>query len=191
MHYFTRTRFSTILLLMLLAACSDTPVPFRSTVIPEVKWGKNFSLTSQQGTTFDTATLHGKVQVIFFGFTHCPDICTPTLTKLAQVNKALGDERPQVQVVFVTVDPQHDTPRQLASFLAGIDASFIGLTGSPEQLKAVAQDHKIYAEGAGGMFTHSGNLLVKDRSGRVRLVIAESASVEDIVHDLRLLLTQK
>jgi protein SCO1/2 len=174
--------------LALLAACHESPPPFRGTAVPDVEWGKDFTLTSHRGERVDTATLHGRVQVLFFGFTHCPDICAPTLAKLAAANKALGDDRRHVQVLFVTVDPDHDTPQQLAKFLPAFDASFIGLTGKASELMAVARDHKVYAEGSAGTIVHSGNLLVKDARGRLRLVIPESATVDDVVHDLRLLL---
>lgn len=176
------------LLAMSLAACHESPPPFRATAIPGVEWGKDFTLTSHRGERFDTATLRGKVQVLFFGFTHCPDICAPTLAKLAQVNKKLGDEGRRVQVLFVTVDPDHDTPAQLAKFLPAFDPAFIGLTGKAGELMAVAREHKVYAEGTGDTIAHTGNLLVKDGNGKLRLIIPESATVEDIVHDLRLLL---
>jgi len=177
-----------VLVLGLIAACSDSPPPFRSTAVPGVDWGKDFTLTSHRGTPLDTTLLRSKLQVLFFGFAHCPDICAPTLAKLAQANKALGEDSKRVQVLFVTVDPNHDTPQQLAGFLPNFDPSFIGLTGKAGEPLAVARDHKIYAEGAAGSIAHSGNLLVKDGRGRVRLIMPESASVEDIVHDLRLLL---
>ncbi len=184
------TRLAVLLVLGLSAACSDSPPAFRGTAVPDVNWGKDFTLTTQRGTPLDTASLRGKLQVLFFGFTHCPDICAPTLVKLAQANKALGEDSKRVQVLFVTVDPEHDTPRQLAGFLPAFDAAFIGLTGRADELMAVAREHKIYAEGSKGSIAHSGKLLVKDGRGRMRLVIPESASVEDIVHDLRLLLKE-
>jgi len=171
-----------------LIACSENPPPFRATAVPGVEWGREFTLTSHRGERLDTATLHGKVQVLFFGFTHCPDICAPTLAKLAQVNKVLGEDSKRVQVLFITVDPDHDTPAQLAKFLPAFDPSFIGLTGKAGELMAVAREHKVYAEGAGESIAHTGNLLVKDTHGKMRLIVAESASVDDIAHDLRLLI---
>jgi len=178
------------LLAVTLVSCNENPPPFRSTALPGVEWGKDFTLTSHRGERYDTATLRGKVQVLFFGFTHCPDICAPTLAKLAQVNKALGQDSRRIQVLFITVDPDHDTPAQLAKFLPAFDASFIGLTGKAGELMAVAREHKIYAEGAGESIAHTGNVLVKDGSGKLRLIFPESATVEDMVHDLRLLLKQ-
>ena len=174
----------------LLAACSETPPPFKSTVVPPVEWGGNFALTAQDGKRFDTAALNGKVQVLFFGFTHCPDICAPTLAKLAQVMKALGPDSSRVQVLFVTVDPEHDTPAQLKKYLAGFDPAFIGLTGSVTESLAVQRDHKIFSEAEEKSITHTSSVMVKDTRGRLKLVMNENLSVQDMVDDLRLLLRQ-
>lgn len=178
------------LLLILLASCSESPPAYRSTMVPAVEWGKDFVLTAQDGRRFDTASLNGKVQVLFFGFTHCPDICAPTLAKLVQVSKALGADAPRVQVLFVTVDPEHDTPPQLRTFLGKFDPSFIGLTGSAAETQAVARDHKIFSQAGKDSISHSGTLLAKDARGRLRLVMSESLSVQDLAHDLRLLLRE-
>lgn len=185
-----RSALPLLLAVVLLASCSERPAAFRGTVLPGVEWGGNFVLTAHDGKRFDTATMTGKVQVLFFGFTHCPDICAPTLTKLTQVMKALGSDSNRVQILFVTVDPEHDTPAQLKKYLAGFDPAFIGLTGSVADTSAVARDHKIFTEAEGKNITHSGTVLVKDNRGRLKLVMNEAMSVEDMAHDLRLLLVQ-
>lgn len=177
-----------LLLAGALAGCGDRPPPFRGTALPPVEWGRDFTLTSHTGARLDTAVLRGRVQVLFFGFTHCPDICAPTLVKLAQAKSALGVDAARVQVLFITVDPDHDTPQQLARYVPTFDPTFIGLTGSAGELLAVARDHKVHAEGEGGTIVHTGAVLVKDTAGRMRLVIPESAAVDDLTHDLRLLL---
>jgi protein SCO1 len=179
-----------VLFAAVLAGCSDTPPPFKATAVPGVEWGGNFTLTAQDGKRFDTATLNGKLQVLFFGFTHCPDICAPTLTKLTQAMKALGSDSQRVQVLFITVDPEHDTPAQLKKYLAGFDPGFIGLTGTASEAQAVSRDHKIFSQADGKNITHTGSLLVKDRRGRLKLVMNESLSAQDMAHDLRLLLAQ-
>lgn len=188
MHHGLRALGAILLAAVLLTGCDRAQPPFRSTALPAVDWGRDFTLTAHTGARLDTATLRGKVVVLFFGFTHCPDICAPTLTRLAQARKALGKDGERVQVLFITVDPDHDNPKQLAAFVPAFDPTFIGLTGSTGELMAVARDHKVYSEAEGGQIAHTGNVLVKDATGRMRLVIAESASVEDLVHDLRLLL---
>lgn len=180
--------FAVLALLASIEGCKKSPPPFRGTAVQDVVWGGDFALTDQTGKPFDTRNLHGRIQVVFFGFTHCPDICAPTLTKLAQAMKQLGADAAQIQVLFVTVDPAHDKPAQLRKFLAGIDPGFIGLTGTAAQVRAVAGNHMSYFHqeaGQGGQIVHSGTVFVKDRQGRMRLIIKDSASVEDLVHDLQ------
>lgn len=176
-----------------IAACNPAPAPFRGTAVEQVSWGSDFSLTAQNGERFDSASLRGKVQVIFFGYTHCPDICAPTLVKLVQARQQLGPDAARLQVLFITVDPAHDTPQQLKTFLAGFDSTFIGLTGTLDEVQAVAAGHKSYfkSEGKDGKrVTHTGMLYLKDSNGRVRVLVREDSSVEDLVHDLRLLIRQ-
>lgn len=180
-----------IAILTLLTACGpSTKDGFRGTDISRVEWGGDFSLTAHHGKVLNTEKLRGKVQVIFFGYTHCPDICAPTLAKLATVMGRLGPEAGNVQVLFVTVDPRHDTVRQLAGFVPKFHPSFVGLTGLREQLEAVAKDHKV-AFGTnkdGKRVDHFGGILLKDRHGKVRVLLREQATPDDIENDIRLLL---
>ena len=174
-----------------LTACSSEPPPFRSTALQGVKWGKDFELTAHTGQRLRSADYRGKVLVLFFGYTHCPDICAPALAKLAQLSKALGKDAGQVQVFFISVDPQHDTPDQLKKFLAGFDPAFIGLTGTADELGMVAADHMVFFKQAkGGLVEHTGMLFVKDKKGRMRLLMKESSPLDDMLHDLRLLLAE-
>jgi protein SCO1 len=172
-----------------LVACSSEPPPFRTTSLQGVTWGKDFELTAHTGERLRSADFRGKVLVLFFGYTHCPDICAPTLAKLVQLSKALGEDAKRVQVLFISVDPQHDSPAQLKQFLAGFDPGFIGLTGTAVELGAVAAEHKVYFKQArAGRVEHTGMLIVKDATGRMRLLMKESAPLDDMQHDLRLLL---
>jgi protein SCO1 len=174
-----------------LFACSSEPLPFRSTALEGVKWGKDFELTAHTGQRLRTADYRGKVLVLFFGYTHCPDICTPALARLAQLSKALGEDAKRVQVLFITVDPEHDNPAQLKKFLAGFDQSFIGLTGTADELGAVAAGHMVFFKQAkAGRVEHTGMLFVKDKKGRMRLLMKETAPLDDMLHDVRLLLAE-
>jgi protein SCO1/2 len=176
-----------------VAACSPTPPPFRGTGLDKVVWGGDFVLTADSGARFDTHALRGKVQAVFFGYTHCPDICAPTLARLAQARQALGADAARLQVLFVSVDPRRDTPAQVGKFVSGFDASFVGLTGSEAEIATIAADHMAYFRSAGkdgGRIEHSGMLFVKDARGRMRLLVRETASLDDLVHDLRLLLRE-
>jgi protein SCO1/2 len=184
-------RFCCILLLASLSAC--WPETFRGTDIRGVDWGGPFELTAHNGKRVASSEFGGKAVVLFFGYTHCPDVCAPTLAKLAHALTALGADAERVQVLFVTVDPRHDTPAQLAAFVPTFHPSFIGLTGSEAEIAAVARDHRIpFARqaGNGAQVDHSGTILVKDTYGKLRLLVRNEASVDDIVHDLRLLLKQ-
>jgi protein SCO1 len=179
-------------LFLLLAACTS-PETFKGTDVRGVEWGGDFELTAHTGQRFKSSDLRGKAVVLFFGYTHCPDICAPTLVKLAQALRRLETEAERVQVLFVTVDPRHDTPSQLAGFVPQFHPSFIGLTGSEAEVAAVAKTHNVPFERNSAMpnqVVHSGVLMVKDLQGRVRLLLKNEAEVDDIVHDLRLLLRQ-
>lgn len=173
-----------------LTACSKPPLPFRNTALEGVKWGKDFELTAHTGQRLRTIDYRGKLLVLFFGYTHCPDICAPTLAKLAQLSKALGEDAGRIQVLFISVDPEHDSPAQLKKFLAGFDPAFIGLTGTADELGAIAADHMVFFKQAkaAGRVEHTGMLFVKDQKGRLRLLMKESAPLDDMLHDLRLLL---
>lgn len=157
------------------------------------------TLQAHTGDRVSTDDLRGKLVILFFGFTHCPDICSPTLAKLAALRKALEVESDQVRVVFVTVDPARDTVEQLAGFLPKFDPSFIGLTGTPEEI-AAAREYKVayistpraghegHAERARPQIDHSGTMFVKDKAGNLRLLWRNEISVADMAEDVRLLL---
>lgn len=179
-----------IWLIAVLAACSASKPAFKGTDITGVAWGGDVKLQSHTGQPVSTADFRGKVVVLFFGYTHCPDICAPTLAKLAAMRQQLGNDASRVQVLFVTVDPAHDNAAQLAGFVPKFDPSFIGLTGSPEEIAAVAREYKIaYTPGADPeQVEHSSGILVKDPSGRMRLLWKNDTSANDMAHDVRMLL---
>ena len=109
------------------------------------KKAADFTLTDQDGNPFRLSTMHGKVVLLAFGFTHCPNICPMTLANLAAVyNSLLPDEQKQVQVIFISVDPERDTPKVIKDYVPFFQASFIGLTGSPDQIAKVAKDYGAY-----------------------------------------------
>lgn len=184
-----------IAILLALAACSGGDLSFKGSDVTGVDWGRDISLTAHTGKPQSTADFHGRVQILFFGYTHCPDICSPTLAKLAAVRKVLGPQADKVQVVFVTVDPKHDTPTQLAGFLPQFDPTFVGLTGRLDDIVAVTKDHKVAfvpstKTSPHPQIDHSSSILVKDAAGRVRLLWRGDMSVNDMTHDLRLLLAR-
>lgn len=185
-----------IFIALAVTACAPAKPVFKGSDITGVDWGRDVKLQAHTGKPLSTADFRGKVQVLFFGYTHCPDICSPTLAKLAAVRKGLGADGDKVQVIFVTVDPKHDTPEQLAQFLPKFDPTFVGLTGSLDDVTAAAREHKIAFTPASATsphptIDHSSSILVKDASGKVRLLWKGEMSVEEMVQDLQLLLKQK
>jgi len=176
---------------ILLAACSPAKPVFKGTDVTGVPWGGDVTLTSHRGTPQKLSDFKGKVVVVFFGFTHCPDICTPTMAKLAAAMRELGDKADGVQVVFITVDPDNDTPAVLAKFVPAFYPTFIGLTGSVGQIVGAQREFKIVAEGeGGGTIVHSGNFMLKGRDGRLRVILRNDAPVSDVVHDISQLLAE-
>lgn len=175
---------------------------FRGTDISAVQWGRGFDLTDHTGRRRTLADFKGKVVLLFFGFTNCPDACPTALAEMAQVVKQVGADR--VQGLFVTVDPVRDTPEKLAGYVPAFHPSFLGLRGSPEQTAQAAKEFKIYFqaqkadkgsnsghEAEHGSYTvdHSTGIYVFDKEGRVRLYVrASDRSVSAMVHDVKLLL---
>ena len=189
-------RFFLVFLLLsaILVACSPPAPTFKSMDISGVEWGGDFTLTAHTGKPVKASDFNGKVVVMFFGYTHCPDICAPTLVKLDQLMKRLGDEAKNVQVLFITVDPEHDSVKQLAGFIPAFNPAFIGLTGSDKEITAVAGEYKVaYGKNPQSkpgqiLVDHSTGILVKDRKGKLRLLVKNDVMVEGLEHDIRILL---
>jgi protein SCO1/2 len=176
------------LVALLVAACSQENFRGR-----DIEGGGDFELLAHTGARVKAADFRGKALVVFFGYTHCPDICAPTLTQLAQAVGRLGDDAAQVQVVLITVDPQRDTPAQLARFVPNFHPAFVGLTGTAQELAAVAREYRVPFDPhahAGQHIAHSSTILIKDRQGKLRLLFKDASAPDDIAHDLRLLLKQ-
>ena len=180
---------------LFIAACSPPTPTFKSTDISGVDWGSgDFELTAHTGQRMKAADFRGKVTVMFFGFTHCPDICSPTMAKLAVLMQRLGDDAKRVQVLFITVDPENDTVKQLAGFVPQFHPSFIGLTGTDKEIAAVASEYKVaYGKNPKNstLVDHSAGILIKDTKGKLRLLVKNDVPVEDLEHDVRVLLKEK
>jgi len=188
-------RISALLaIVLILAGCA--PDTFRATDITGADFARKLQLTGHDGKPHSLADFPGKLVVVFFGYTQCPDVCPTTLARLAAVAKALGSDADRLQVLFVTVDPERDTPQVLAQYVPAFDARFLGLYGDAEATARTAKEFKVLYQKQPGKTEHSytidhsaGNF-VYDRAGRVRLFVRHDMSVEDWVHDLRILLNQ-
>ena len=139
-------RASLPLLALWLAACSPQAPTFRSTDITGADFGRELALPGHDGRPHTLADFRGKLVVLFFGYTHCPDICPTTLADVAALMKKLGPDAARIQVLFVTVDPERDTPAVLAKYVPAFDASFLGLSGDAAATQRVAREFRIVYE---------------------------------------------
>jgi protein SCO1/2 len=183
--------WSIIIFSALLAACGGAP-QFKSTDITGVDYGKSLELTDHTGKPRRLEDFRGKAVVLFFGFTHCPDVCPTTLGEVANAVRTLGPDASKVQVLFVTVDPERDTQEALAKYVTAFDPSFLGLRGNAEQTQRAAREFKIYYEKrkAGDTYSvdHSAQSYVIDPQGRLRLLVRHDRIAADLPEDLKTLL---
>jgi protein SCO1 len=179
-----------------LAACTDSKPQFKAVDLTGADYAKDFQLPDTEGRLRTLADFRGKVAVVFFGYTQCPDVCPTTLAEIAQAKKLLGPDGDKVQGVFITVDPERDTPQVLKAYMANFDTGFVALRGSPEQVAAVAKDFKIFykkVEGkTPGSYTmdHSAASYIYDPQGRLRLYTRYGSGAQALADDIKLLLAQ-
>lgn len=184
-----------------LSAC-DAPVStgagaspaFRGVDITGAEYARSLSLTDQHGQTRTLAEFKGKVTLVFFGFTQCPDVCPATMAELAQVKTRLGADGNRVQGVFVTLDPERDTPELLKAYMAGFDPGFVALRGTLEQTAAAAKEFKVFHAKVPGTspdsysIDHTAGSYVFDTQGKVRLFVRYGSGPEALAADLKVLL---
>ena len=174
-----------------------TATSFRGADITGANYARSISLPDANGQPRTLGDFKGKVTVVFFGYTQCPDVCPTTMAELAQVKKALGPDGEKLQAVFITVDPERDTPEILRSYMASFDPGFVALRGTPEQTQATAKEFKVYyskvpgkTEGSYTM-DHSAGAFVLDTKGNVRLFERYGAGAEGLTADIKALLAQR
>ena len=178
----------------LLAACSPDAQKFKSIDITGADYAKGFTLADHNGAQRTLADFKGKVVVVFFGFTQCPDVCPTALTDLAEVKRLLGPQGDKLQGLFVSVDPERDTPEVLKAYMTNFDPGFLALRPTAEQLPEVAKAFKIFYKKVEGptptsyTMEHSAGSYVFDPQGRVRLYTRQAVGVQGLAEDLALLL---
>jgi protein SCO1/2 len=184
---------SVVLAALLLAACGSPS--FRGSVLDEPVTVPDLILTDQDGGTFRLSDQQGNVLLLFFGYTSCPDVCPTTLATWRKVHEALGDDADRVRFVFVTVDPERDTPERLGLHVRAFNPDFIGLTGAEEELQPIYDFFDIVFEkdtssgsALGYLINHTATTFVVDPEGQWRLRETFGTEIEDIVHDIRQLL---
>lgn len=189
-------RLSLLVLLFALGACQQGKPGFRATDITGAEFGRDFALADHTGKPRALADFRGRVVVMFFGFTHCPDVCPTTLAELAAAVKKLGTEGDKVQVLLVTVDPERDTPQVLSQYVTAFNPRFLALRGTAEETARVAKEFKIiYQKVAGARpdsytMDHSAGTYIFDTQGRLRLYVSYGQGPEVFAHDIALLLKQ-
>jgi len=172
------------------------PGAFKAIDITGADYAQGLDLPDADGKRRTLADFKGKITLVFFGYTQCPDVCPTTMLELAEVKKTLGADGARVQGVFVTVDPERDTAEVLKAYVGAFSPDFVGLRGTAEETKAVARHFKVfYAKVPGktdGSYTmdHTAGSYVFDAQGKVRLFTRYGSGAEALAHDLKLLLAQ-
>ncbi|MBY0340838.1 MAG: SCO family protein [Rhodocyclaceae bacterium] len=192
-------KFLLVLCAALLAACNgggEAPPRFNATDVSGADWGRELSLTDHNGQPRTLADFKGKVVILFFGFTQCPDICPTTLGASAAALQLLGSDADKVQVLFVTLDPARDTPEVLAKYTPAFHPSFLGLYGNAEATAAAAKEFKVFfqkAPGNDGNYTidHTAASYAIDPQGRLRLYMKHGETPDQMAADIKLLLAGK
>jgi protein SCO1/2 len=183
-----------LVLAALTAGCNSSQGPaFELTDITGAEFGRDIRLTDHTGKPRTLADFKGKVVAVFFGYTHCPDVCPVTLAELATVAKELGKDADRMQVLFVTVDPERDTPELLSKYVPGFNPAFLGLYGDLDATQRTAKEFKVFVNKqplAGGGYTvdHSAGTYIYDPAGRLRLFASYGQGAPKLLHDILLLM---
>lgn len=188
---------SALLILAALAACGSgevDPSQFKGTMLPTSIPAPDFTLTNAAGEAVSLSDYKGEIVLLYFGYTFCPDICPTTLAELKKVQEGLDNEGEKMQVVMVTVDPERDTPEKLAEYVGHFHPDFVGLSGTKEEIDVAGAGYGLYyerhegSEATGYLVDHTARVFVVDPLGNYQLSFAYGTPVEDIVHDLRLMM---
>src|SRR6218665_896722 len=193
--------FLTLALSLALAACDQlgggAKPAFKGVELTGAEYARNLNLSDQDGRRRSLAEFKGKVVVVFFGYTQCPDVCPTTMAELAEVKRSLGAEGDKVQGVFVTVDPERDTAPLLKAYLSSFDPSFVALRGSEEQTKGAAKEFKVFYAKVPGKtpetytMDHTAASFIFDTQGRVRVFSRYGSGAQALADDIKLLLAEK
>ena len=192
-HLIRTLATTSLLALTVLTGCTDSKPQFKAIDITGADYAKDFSLTDQHGKLRSLADFKGKVVVVFFGFVQCPEVCPTTMAELAAVKKQLGADGDKFQALFITVDPERDTPEVLKAYMINFDPSFLALYAPPERLAVLAKDFKVHYKKTAGTspgsysMDHSAGSYVYDPQGNLRLYTRYGSGVQALVDDIRLL----
>lgn len=177
------------------AAQAPAKAAFKNTDVTGLDYAKDFALPDYNGKMRTLADFKGKAVVVFFGYTQCPDVCPTTMAEMANVMQQLGPLADRVQVLFITLDPERDTPAILSKYVPAFDSRFLGLVGDQAATDKVAKEFKVFYQKVPGKqpgsytLDHTAGSYVFDPQGRIRLFVRHDQGPEPIVHDLKLLLS--
>ena len=194
MMTYTRRFLLSVLTVVALAACSPDKPKFNAIDITGADYAKGFTLTDQNGQSRSLSDFKGKVVVLFFGYTQCPDVCPTSMTELVEIKRLLGPDGDKLQGVFVTVDPARDTAELLKAYVANFDPTFVAFVPTLEQLAGVAKDYKIYYKRVEGKtptsytVDHSAGSYVYDTQGNLRLYSRYGVGAQVLAQDIQTLL---
>ncbi len=178
----------------ILTACTENVPGFASIDLTGANYARDFALTDHNGQPKSLKDFAGKVVVIFFGYVQCPDVCPTSMTEMAEAKKLLGKDGERLQGLFITVDPERDTPAVLKSYMAAFDPTFLALYTTPEKTAALAKEYKIYYRKVNGpsatsySIDHSAGNYVYDPQGRLRLYTRYGSGAAVLAADIKLLL---
>jgi len=181
--------------MLAIAACSPSKPQFESVDITGANYAQDFHLVDVTGKPRSLADYRGKVVMLFFGYTQCPDVCPTTMADLKTVMQALGPDADRVQVLFVTLDPERDTPPLLAQYVPAFDPRFVGLLGDDSAIARTAKEFKVFYQrvpgATPGSYTldHTAGTYVFDPAGRIRLFIRQGETNAAMTHDVKQLLS--
>ena len=181
----------------IFSACSPKGPKFQGVDLSQMDYARDFApLKDHNGQQRSIKDFQGKVVVVFFGYTQCPDVCPTSMQEMAEVKKMLGADGERLQSIFITVDPERDTPEMLKAYMANFDPSFLALVGNAEQTAALAKEFKIYYKKAEGKtptsytMDHSAGSYIYDTQGRLRVYYRYGSGAEALAHDVKQLLKE-
>ena len=190
-----KPRISAVLgvLIAVLAACDQLAPAYNGIDVTGAKWGRDFRLTDADGHERSLADYRGKYVMVFFGYVYCPEVCPTALIRAAEARNGLGADREKVQVITITLDPERDSPAAIGKYAVAFDPSFVGLWGTPERIREVAKEFRVYYQkvpiGQSYSVDHTALTYIFDPEGRLRLAMGHQLTRDQYIADLRRLMS--
>jgi protein SCO1/2 len=177
-----------------LAACDSLTPAYNGINLTGAGWGRDFHLADAGGRERSLADWRGKYVMVFFGYAYCPEVCPAALVRAAEVRNGFGAEKEKIQVITITLDPERDSPADIGNYALAFDPSFVGLWGSPERIREVAKEFRVYYQkvpaGKSYSIDHTALTYVFDPEGRLRLAMGHKQTTQQTIADLRRLMGQ-